>query len=297
MKKVAMTAAVFALVGCANAATPEELVAQLTGEERVGQLMMDSPAVPRLGMVMDTTPASQTVNFPTYFGTSNDAGMFTRWAGDVLEWKCDDWCVDNNNSYPRPKLSAWQGKYINGIVTSSKVYLVQGSSLNYSVKNKGKGPIDNRSWSVGGSCYEDPKEIAKRALTGDFFSQRYYNRPLTEAELAQNLKVDEIRHRGNFASYRDVVVVNEQPVEGATVESSVPDGEYEVTDQWTFTADEVVVNGRTYKPRYTLETWDGAGWGTPVRVIGNSYTHTKGDTPVRITWKWTLHQATTIILQ
>ncbi|MBQ9432578.1 MAG: glycoside hydrolase family 3 C-terminal domain-containing protein [Kiritimatiellae bacterium] len=50
MKKVAITAAVFALVGFANAATPEELVAQLTGEERVGQLMMDSPAVPRLGI-------------------------------------------------------------------------------------------------------------------------------------------------------------------------------------------------------------------------------------------------------
>ena len=47
---LALAAAVAAAVGTASAANVEELVEKLTPEERVGQLMMNSPAVPRLGL-------------------------------------------------------------------------------------------------------------------------------------------------------------------------------------------------------------------------------------------------------
>ena len=50
MRKVVIAALVLASVEGVCAASPEERVALLTGEERVGQLMMDSPAVPRLGI-------------------------------------------------------------------------------------------------------------------------------------------------------------------------------------------------------------------------------------------------------
>ncbi|MBP5225942.1 MAG: hypothetical protein J6336_00995, partial [Kiritimatiellae bacterium] len=156
--------------------------------------------------VLDTVPASQTVAYPTYFGAPNDQGMFTRGAGNALEWKNDDWCVSGGNA--RAILSGWAGKYINAIVTTDRVYLSQGTTLNYSVANTKKKVIDGKTWSIGSSNNTVPAEIGKRAITGDYFAFRLYNRPLSEAELEQNMKVDEIRFRGNTAPYRDVTVVN-----------------------------------------------------------------------------------------
>ncbi|MBP5319443.1 MAG: hypothetical protein J6334_00535, partial [Kiritimatiellae bacterium] len=136
------------------------------------------------------------------------------------------------------------------------------------------------------------------AITGDYFAFRLYNRPLSEAELEQNMKVDEIRFRGNTAPYRDVTVVNVQP-EGAEteVQSSMPDGEYEVKGQWAFTAGTVMIGGRKYVPKYTLETWDGSEWVNPTTEFSGSYTHRAGATPVRITWEWTPYRGTLTILK
>ena len=124
-------------------------------------------------------------------------------------------------------------------------------------------------------------------MAGDYYALRIYNRALTDAELAQNRKVDEIRYRDNFANYRNLVVVNEQP-EGAseTVQGSVADGEYELTGAWTFTAAPVVVDGATCLPWYTLETLVGGDWVRTASEWGESCTVTKGTAPIRLTWKW-----------
>ena len=235
--------------------------------------------------VLSVSTSAQTKDYPTYFGapgSDNDHGMFTRGSGNTLEWKADNWCYTT-----RAKLANWQGLYITGIVTSDKVYLVQGTALDYSVANTKHGSIDNQRWSIGGPSREDdPAQIARRCLTGDFFAQRFYNRALTEEELAQNRKVDEIRFRDNFADYRNVVIVSEQPFEDATAAGSVPDGEYEVIGDWTFTADMLVADGKRYIPTYRLETWDGSEWVNPTTVFSDRYTHTAGATPVRLTWVW-----------
>ena len=197
----------------------------------------------------------------------------------------------------RPVLSGWAGKYINAIITSDRVYLSQGASLDYSVANTKHGSLDGKIWAIGASNDKVPAEIGKRAITGDYYAFRVYNRALTAPELARNMKVDEIRFRGNTAPYRDVVVATVEPVEGVSVESSVPDGEYEVTDQWTFTAETVVIDGKKFVPKYTLETWGATEWVNPVTVYSDQYTHTAGATPVRITWEWSLYQGTALIVK
>ena len=132
-------------------------------------------------------------------------------------------------------------------------------------------------------------------MTGDYYSLRIYNRALTDAEVAQNRKVDDIRYRDAFANYVDVVVVNEQPAEGANAASSVADGEYEMTgSSWTFTASPVTVDGMTYQPRYTLETQVGGDWVKIASEWGESCMVTKGAAPTRLTWQWKRQTGTII---
>ncbi len=124
-------------------------------------------------------------------------------------------------------------------------------------------------------------------MTGDYYSLRIYNRALADEEIAQNRKVDEIRYRGNFANYRNLVVVNEQPAgAGETVQGSVADGEYELTGAWTFTAAPVAVDGVTLRPKYKIETLVDNEWGKTASDWGNSCTITAGSAPVRLTWQW-----------
>ena len=92
--------------------------------------------------------------------------------------------------------------------------------------------------------------------------------------------------RNIVADYVDVVVVNEQPVEGVNAASSVADGEYELTGAWTFTAAPVVVAGATLRPKYKIETLVGNEWVKTASDWGNSCTITAGDAPVRLTWQW-----------
>ena len=121
-------------------------------------------------------------------------------------------------------------------------------------------------------------------MTGDYYALRIYNRKLTETELAHNMTVDEIRYRGNFTN-ANVTVVCEVPFEGVEAPVSMPAGDYEVTGSFTFTANSLTVGGSTFPVRYTIETWDGSGWGEPEAYEGPSYTYTEG-AKVRLAWKW-----------
>ena len=123
-------------------------------------------------------------------------------------------------------------------------------------------------------------------MTGDYYALRIYNRALTDAEVAQNRKVDEIRYRDAFANYANLTVVNMPPAEGVAPTSSVADGEYELTGAWTFTAAPVVVAGATLRPKYKIETLVGNEWVKTASDWGNSCTITAGDAPVRLTWQW-----------
>ena len=242
---------------------------------------------------LDIPFAAQTTSFPLYFGFgSGDYCIFTRNAGTTLEIKCDNWL-----GTPRLKLSSWKGKYLTNIVTPTDHYLFEGTERlggTYRARSNFL-EIPSNKMAIGAPNTYKGEDRRIRCMTGDYYALRIYNRALTDAEIAQNRKVDDIRYRDAFANYVDVVVVNEQPAEGANAASSVADGEYEMAgSSWTFTASPVTVNGVTYQPRYTLETQVGGEWVKTASEWGESCMVTKGAAPTRLTWQWKRQTGTII---
>lgn len=227
--------------------------------------------------VMTSNPASQQ-RYATYFGASNDQGCFGR--NGYLDWK---------NWFKRISFDTWNGQYINAVATSGdKAYLVQGATLNNSLDaNTASAPAER--WAVGGSAHDDYTGISVRTMTGAYHAARFYNRALTEAELAQNMKVDEIRYRGNFANYANLTIANTQPdglEEGESVAGNVADGLYELTGSVTLTAEDVTVGGRTLHPKCKVEEYIDGEWQTVASGAESPYTVTAGANPVRATWRW-----------
>ena len=226
--------------------------------------------------------------WPTYFGAPSDHGMYLVKTETELAWKMDNFLYDNQGSYPRAKLQNFGGQYITAVVdgtSANKVYLTQTTTLGSGTANKKKMEINGQTWAIG-SCNDGTlAEVAARCLQGDYYAFRIYNRALTEAELAHNRAIDEIRYRGNFPN-ANVTVACEPAFEGAATPISMPAGDYEVTGSWTFTAESVAMGDSTLPPRYTIETWDGSAWGEPVEHDGASYTYAADGSKVRLTWKW-----------
>ena len=241
--------------------------------------------------VVDAPPGSgqtqgRSKNYwPTYFGAPSDHGMFLTKTGTELAWKMDNFLYDGTE---RVKLQNFGGQYITAVVdgtSANKVYLTQTTALGSGVANKKKMEINGQTWAIG-SCNDGTlAEVAARCLQGDYYAFRIYNRALTEAELAHNRAIDEIRYRGNFPN-ANVTVACEPAFEGAATPISMPAGDYEVTGSWTFTAESVAMGDSTLPPRYMIETWDGSAWGEPVEHDGASYTYAADGSKVRLTWKW-----------
>ena len=231
--------------------------------------------------IMTSNPASQPKRYPTYFGASGDQGCYGK--NGALSWK--NWIkrIDLSSSSEW----SWQGEYINAIATSGgNAYLFQGAKLeNGQTAAAASAPAER--WAVGGSAHDDYTGISQRTMTGEYHAARFYNRALTEAELAQNLKVDEIRYRGNFANYANLTVVNGTVGDtGVTGESSVADGAYELIGTTTFTTEMKIIDGNKYYPKYIVETYSDGVWTTTASGMSESCTLTAGESPIRLTWQW-----------
>ena len=120
-------------------------------------------------------------------------------------------------------------------------------------------------------------------FSGTVKSLRFYNRVLSDEELAWNRAIDRVRFDGEEIPETNVVVASS--IDGLCgVETN---GAHFVTGgDYAFTATNMVLNGVLYAPiGCTLETWDGSGWGSPELVEGASCT-VDGSSTVRITWQW-----------
>ncbi|MBQ6245876.1 MAG: hypothetical protein IJK04_03345, partial [Kiritimatiellae bacterium] len=115
---------------------------------------------------------------------------------------------------------------------------------------------------------------------------RYYERVLTEAEVAHNRRVDNYRYFGILEPEATNVVVQSTY---SYLQGNEKAGPYEVEGSYTFTAPETVTapNGITYAcAGYTVETQDGIGWAYSTSGMGNSYLYNTSAGTVRLTWKW-----------
>ena len=223
--------------------------------------------------------------FAIFFGNdSNDTDIFINNNSAVsskLEFNADKFGTKSN----RPSLTSWDGQYATAILGDGISYLVQGTTLTGG-KTRTNTTIPARNFTWGGQAGN-----SKYYSKGTFHSVRIYKKALTEAELVQNRRVDEMRFRGKG----DVTVVNGAIGDtGGNGESSLPDGVYNIeTGTWTITAPEIKSGGHTYQPKLLVEMYN-ATTGEWVATTAkpqwaNSCTvdkSTLGNGRIRLTWTW-----------
>lgn len=227
--------------------------------------------------VLDIDLDGQTQSYPNYVAMWGDRGVFTRSNNRRrLEWKHDDFC-----GTPRPMQSNWQGRYLTALATADTSYLFQGTSYANGVERTKFADFGASFWEIAAAAGNNAESRYSKGL---YHATRFYNRALTEAELAWNRKVDEVRFRGAVITN---VVVASSNAEAGGVESN---GVYEVEGSWTFTAQPVeLASGKTLRPAgYTLETWNNGTWGARESYSGTNYTYTAATAtaPVRLTWRY-----------
>ena len=181
----------------------------------------------------------------------------------------------------------WEGRYATAIRNGTTNYLTQTASIaDAGQVATSQGNIAANTVRVG-SAGGTLDSRRRRWFLGTIKAMRIYNRVLSDEELAQNRVIDEARFFGAPPPVVNVVVASS--VRG--VEGNEPEGEYALpAGGHTFSAPATVTVGEdTYScTGYTLETWDGSAWGTPVShsgVLAAEVTDTTAK--VRLTWLWT----------
>ena len=149
----------------------------------------------------------------------------------------------------------------------------------------GNSPVTNKTWfSVGGFHNRTGTAANLQSFNGTVHNFRFYNRALTDAEVAQNRKVDEYRFYGRYAEPNVIVQSTYSYLEGYD-----KCGGYEVNGSYSFVAPETAKAKKIEYAciGYTIETQDANGnWGAAVDYDTRSYTYTAGSGIVRLTWKW-----------
>jgi hypothetical protein len=275
--------------------------AEITREISIGpnatvQLAVDvDPSNQNNGKSADST-------YPCYFhaGTVSDTGIFqylVRHYTKYLQFKHLGW--SDNSTSMKQSTDDWDGRYATAIVADKKVYFTTtGADLETAGSvNRGSQKSLSAKYCWGGS-----PSSGMRAVLGSYYSVRVYNRVLSNAELAQNRRVDEMRFRG----IGDIEVVNGAVGEtGETGESSLPDGIYNIdTGTWTITAPEIKSGGHTYMPKLFVEQYNATSGKWEVTKAKPQWTETYvvdktalGNSRIRLTWTWEMRKGFNIIIR
>ena len=153
----------------------------------------------------------------------------------------------------------------------------------YDSSKTGTAYTFSNGFSIGGH-YPATHELFK----GTIKNYRFYDRCLSDAEVLWNRVVDEARY---FGRGREITVIPVTNVVEATTIPGVRDYHYALdAEGFTFTApaQKTVAGKRYICSGYTLATWNGSAWGSPVSHDGEfSYTATDTTALVRLTWQYT----------
>lgn len=161
---------------------------------------------------------------------------------------------------------------------TSAPWSATGASYGHRVSTgSGSARTLTKGFSLAGH-YSTTTELLK----GTIHDFRFYDRVLSDAEVAWNRVVDEAR----YFTEPCVVVASTR----ADVQANEADGEYGVSGSYTFTAPESVTVGKiTYAPAgYAIQAWDDASncWGAATEYTGASYAYTTAAGKVRLLWRW-----------
>lgn len=224
----------------------------------------------------DTWP--RYVSFNSDGSTDYDMSVHQWKTEGRCRWKADNWSGGGN----RANLNApWDGKHAAFVMDIAKFYSYKSGVVEETQNRTAVKTMPIVYWMIGNK-YNDVK--AGNQLTGTMKALRVYNRPLSDAEIAHNYKVDVARFDG-VLSVTNVVVAGKY-----TAYEGLAAGEYEVLGSGTFTAGAATDGNGKVRPvvGYTIETWENGAWSEPVSYSGSSYTYTEGTSPakVRLMWKW-----------
>ena len=161
---------------------------------------------------------------------------------------------------------------------TSAPWSATGASYGHRVSTgSGSARTLTKGFSLAGH-YSTTTELLK----GTIHDFRFYDRVLSDAEVAWNRVVDEARY------FTEPCVVVASTC--ADVQANEADGEYGVSGSYTFTAPESVTVGNiTYAPAgYAVQQWDSAAacWGAATEYTGASYAYTTAAGKVRLLWRW-----------
>ena len=224
----------------------------------------------------------------------NDYGFWTDGTSTSLVGNFNKFKSDS--VYIRPTISNWGGRYVTWMLDGDNktAYTFESATSSNSKTYTPNATVHAaRRYSWGAEINSGGNMQA--FLKGEYHNVRIYNRTLTDAELKQNRRIDDIRYR----EVADVTVVNGAIGDtGTNGESSLTDGVYNIeTGTWTITAPEIKSGGHTYQPKLLVEMYNATTgeWETTTAKPqwANSYTIDKsalGNGRIRLTWTWQIRK-------
>ncbi|MBR3223050.1 MAG: hypothetical protein IKF72_12585 [Kiritimatiellae bacterium] len=225
------------------------------------------------------------------------SGNFNSW----IDWATHGYDSRTGNDSARPDAMTTTGvpfEYVTAVIADDFTADFLGTTIptaetsrwtmNASRRTISKVPQVQTSSSpgfgIGGSPNDDRSNF--RGVIKNF---RFYNRVLTDEELAHNRVIDEYRFHGVIPVTNVIVTTSHSFFAG-----NEANGNYEISGTYTFSAPtETQTDSRGIEytlDGYTIETWDAIaqGWSAPVSYESGFYTYTVGTSPakVRLTWQW-----------
>ncbi len=179
--------------------------------------------------------------------------------------------------------AAWNNHYLTAWSSGSQVSLFDGDAVG--TKTSKNLLVGTHTLTFGASYGSSTYGAWRRSLVGTIKAIRIYNKALTDDELEQNRTIDEIRFFGAIPVTNVVVATATEGLEGTEASGAYAIAE----DGHTFSAPaQATLGGKIYDcTGYTLETWNGSGWGEPVLHDGVlAVVLSDASAKVRLTWQW-----------
>ena len=184
--------------------------------------------------------------------------------------------------------AAWNNRYLTAWSSGSEVSLFDGKAVG--TKTSKNLAVGKRTLTFGASYGSTTYGAWRRSLVGTIKAVRIYDAALSDEQLAANRALDDARFFNGIPVTNVVVAAN---IDG--VEANEGCGAYAFdAEGYTFTAPAQVTNGNGIFEctGYTLQTWNGSAWGSPVSHDGElSCTLSDTSAKVLLTWQWNQTQS------
>lgn len=240
----------------------------------------------------NTVPKSGSALYPallTTWDTIHTCTFFTRFASEGsarLEVRNDRVTSSASSGMDHSSFGDWNGRNFTMVMDDDATYLFSGDARSNesgkTIRSRWRME-ENRTWAIGRTIEPGDRD----GLRGIVHAIRFYDRALTDDEVAHNNIIDRFRFRGERSATNVVVTSSRPGLCGAESGNCQVDGSH------VFTASAVCTNAvgtAVYAcVGYTLETWDGGTWSVPVTNVGAlAYAYDVSTSPakVRLTWLW-----------